>query len=133
MQSNLDEESVRALEDAARRLATGRPDPPSRRRSVVGSVFVWLGLIAQVIIIVLLVRLHGMGGNNGGTATMAVLGLTLYAGVVIVPGTLVALLRAISDAVRLLRKEEPAPRWLILYGIATLMPLILVGAVIWDA
>jgi hypothetical protein len=130
VKSNLDEESIRVLEDAAQRLATVRPDPP-RRRSVMGHVFVWLGLIAQGISIAVLVAMHWMSPRENYYTGLLVLGFTLWAGVVIVPGTLFALVRAISDAVQLLRKDEPAPRWFIFYGVATLMPLGLCGVVIW--
>ena len=131
MKSNMDEESIRALEDAARRLATVRRPPP-KQRSFVGHVFVWLGFIAQVISIAMFVAAHGASGEFKGYAGLFAVGFALSAGVVIVPGTLFALARAIGDAVRLRRKDEPAPRWFIFYVVVTLMPLILLGVGFWS-
>jgi hypothetical protein len=130
MQSNLDEESSRAPEDAARRLAAVRPNPP-RRRSVVGSLFIWLGLIAQLICIVVLIAARGMSPEGKGYLGLAALWLALYAGVVIVPGTFVALVRTIGEAARLIRNDEPAVPRLVFYAVTTLMPLILYAIVLW--
>ena len=75
--------------------------------------------------------MHGRSATEQYYVGLVVLGFTFWAGLVIVPGTLFALARAISEAARLLHKDEPAPRWFIFYAVTALMPLILCGVLFW--